>query len=220
MANLSYTPTFHHQPWRDRLDRVEAAGPNGFNGRFAAIESDLREASTVVDQIGSAVDRVLAGSQHKLAFTPTLRSIALTTGFSAWSVTSSGVPWTTLVNVTQDARGIMNLALPHGARLTSLRARGQLTGTANPSASLTTRVAINRVPRIRSVFEQQLDVVVGTGIHENQHTGPFDTTDLADDAKAQVDSDKYRYVLTADVHADNPNGLIVTLTTIDITYTA
>src|SRR5207248_2583009 len=51
MSDLSYTPTFFHKPWTDNVSRITAGGEDGFNVRFAAIESDLHQVSTVVDKI-------------------------------------------------------------------------------------------------------------------------------------------------------------------------
>src|SRR6186713_2346421 len=61
MSDLNYTPTFHHSPWIDNVSRVKAGGPDGFNVRFEAIESDLHQVSAVVDSIDTLVDAVGAG---------------------------------------------------------------------------------------------------------------------------------------------------------------
>jgi hypothetical protein len=55
MANVSFTPTFHHTNYRDNRDRVQADGPNGFNARFRALETDLSELSTVVKDVDDAL---------------------------------------------------------------------------------------------------------------------------------------------------------------------
>ncbi|MDQ1655914.1 MAG: hypothetical protein QOD41_997, partial [Cryptosporangiaceae bacterium] len=55
MAEISYTPEFHHTKWVDNVDRVQADGPNGFNVRFSAIERELKQLSTVVAQINAAL---------------------------------------------------------------------------------------------------------------------------------------------------------------------
>jgi hypothetical protein len=55
MANVSFTPTFHHTNYRDNRDRVQADGPNGFNGRFRALETDLSNLSTVITEVDAAL---------------------------------------------------------------------------------------------------------------------------------------------------------------------
>lgn len=95
MADLSYTPTFHHVPWEDRKDRVEAAGPNGFNVRFNAIASDLAGLSTAVEDIGAAIDASNAApppQAQRLSFTPTLRPTGLLSGASG---ATTGTAWPT-----------------------------------------------------------------------------------------------------------------------------
>jgi hypothetical protein len=55
MANVSFTPTFHHSDYVDNRDRVQAGGPNGFNARFRALETDLSKLSTAITDVDAAL---------------------------------------------------------------------------------------------------------------------------------------------------------------------
>lgn len=75
MADIVFRPTFVHKEFVDGPDgdRVRADEPNGFNARFGAIESDLRQLSTVVGQIDTALDRRGTGpAGHVLTLAPLL----------------------------------------------------------------------------------------------------------------------------------------------------
>src|SRR4051812_23013705 len=85
MADVSFTPVFHHTDWVDKVDRVEASGPNGFNIRFNTIERDLREASTVVTQVAKAIRTVRTSTPEtpsRITFTPQLRPVPPDGAFS------------------------------------------------------------------------------------------------------------------------------------------
>jgi hypothetical protein len=220
MANISYTPTFHHQPWRDRLSRVEATGPNGVNGRFTAIENDLKQVSAVVAQIASALDQIERGPQQVLAFTPQLKPVRSGPG---WGVNSNGAPQATLDATTLGVQGLIDLDLPHGASITSLRVRGQFTGTANAGGTIALTIALNRVSLTPGVPSSLIDPIVTTGVTDHQRIGPLDITgpaDPADATKAQVDRNNYRYLVSIGAQATQPDGFIVTVNTLEIAYHA
>jgi hypothetical protein len=50
MMAISYTRTFSHTDWVDNVDRVQAGGDNGFNGRFHSIEAEFDAISGIVVQ--------------------------------------------------------------------------------------------------------------------------------------------------------------------------
>jgi hypothetical protein len=54
-STVQFTPTFEHQDWVDNVDRVTAGGPNGFNGRFNALQADLNQMTDVVKTINTAL---------------------------------------------------------------------------------------------------------------------------------------------------------------------
>ena len=219
MANISYTPTFHHHPWRDRVDRVEAGGPNGFNGRFTAIESDLHQVSTVVTQIGAELDQISGGRPHRLAFTPALQS---TDGpFPSWQVGSDGAPTITLTSApASGGNAVANLDLPHAARLNGMRIRGQYGGTANPAISISFSVTVNRVPRLTNT-PGSFDTVLVAGETNSQRVGPFDFTGFTiDESTLVVDLDSFRYNLGVSVATGDNSNLTVTLEAAEITYLA
>ena len=45
MPGLNYESEFHFEAWTDGVDRVTAAGDNGFNVRFAALEAEFEKVS-------------------------------------------------------------------------------------------------------------------------------------------------------------------------------
>jgi len=48
-----YLPQFQHQDWIDNLDRVQAAGENGFNRRFHGLEDEFAHIKTVLDNLAT-----------------------------------------------------------------------------------------------------------------------------------------------------------------------
>jgi hypothetical protein len=121
---ITYTRTFAHREWIDNVDRVQAGGDNGFNGRFHALESEFDALSGVFEQIAQAIAVLSAtppAQEVRAAFTPTL-------------VATSGSPWGHGVGFAQKppgataAHGMMSIGLPHGARIRQLRASGQNSG--------------------------------------------------------------------------------------------
>jgi hypothetical protein len=56
MAEIpQFTPTFEHQDWVDNLDRVTAGGPNGFNGRFNGLQTDLNKIVQIFQAVSDAL---------------------------------------------------------------------------------------------------------------------------------------------------------------------
>ncbi|MFJ5302588.1 hypothetical protein [Streptomyces sp. NPDC088350] len=193
MADISYGPTFRHVLWEDRKDRVEAGGPNGFNGRFNAIASDLRQLSTVVTDIGGAIDASNAPpppQPQRLGFTPVLRS---TGAQNDWTYESSGVAGAGGF----DTFGVANLTLPDGLRLTSVRVVGTI--SRNSLGASGGGVSLARTP-LRLVVPPAVPetLAVNDGIPGN---GAFDLQIPVTASRALIDTGAFRYVFTANFSA-------------------
>jgi len=207
MANVSYTPTFRHKAWRDRQDRVEAAGPNGFNVRFAAIESDLHQISTVVGQIGTEIDGINAKvnpppRERRLSFTPTLQTVP---PGKAWNVDGQGDPSNIITGTT--AVGLVNLDLPHGARLTTF----QVTYSKTRSFGSEDSFSLLRAPLRPTIPPIDADVLVNLPATQSQEVHLSGTVSAA---QAQVDLDAFRYFAVAVASSE------VTFRTFVLTYLA
>jgi len=139
MVDISYAPAFHHTDWVDRVDRVEAAGPNGFNNRFNAIHGDLTQFATVVTQIGQAIDEVHTAPppQTRLSFVPRFRPVPPTI---QWSLGGAGTVGAASVD-GRPAVGVTDLTLPARVNLTSIRLVGRLTVDFGGSAQLAISLA-------------------------------------------------------------------------------
>ncbi|MFF5302031.1 hypothetical protein ACFY5F_21945 [Streptomyces sp. NPDC013161] len=191
MADLSYTPTFHHVAWEDRKDRVEAAGPNGFNVRFNAIASDLAGLSTAVEDIGAAIDASNAApppQAQRLSFTPTLRPTGLLSG-GQWSYDRNGVAHANSLAMT----GVANLTLPHGLRLTAVRVVGDM--TRGSSHGVAGSIALARTP-LRLVVPPPAPEPLAVD-DDFVSVGPFDLQIPVSAPRALIDTGVFRYVLTA-----------------------
>jgi hypothetical protein len=204
MADVSFTPTFHHTDYVDNRDRVQAGGPNGFNARFSTIETDLKTLSTVVGKVDAALDALGAPTptQRTLTLTPAFVPVA---GAGAWTHDASGFASRTGALTTLS--GVMPAALPNGAVLVSLRALGQNSGTGSLRVSLLrSRLLPAVVPAERIVR------VTGAG-------NPFDVSEQADPNLAQVDTTAFRYLLLATL--DGATGSdVVTLAGFQVFFTA
>lgn len=49
----NYVTQFQHQDWIDNVDRVQAAGENGFNRRFHGLEEEFERVKTVLDNLAT-----------------------------------------------------------------------------------------------------------------------------------------------------------------------
>jgi len=204
VANVSYTPTFHHTEWLDNVDRVQAGGPNGFNTRFNTIETDLHGVATAVAQIDTALTALGTKpppTQQRITLAPPLVADQPTPG---WAHDASGVA---VKPQNQTAiSGLMSLNLPDRVRLLNLRAVGQNTGT-------------NALVRI-SLFRAQL---LGAGAAPDRlarvagDANPFDNTVTVDPNLSTVDLGTFRYFIIATVDNAAPAD-IVTLAAIQLSY--
>jgi hypothetical protein len=207
MTELSYRPAFDHLDWIDRVDQVQAGGPNGFNVRFHAIERDLAEASTVVGQIAGALR-----STHRpgpggfdpptqLTFTPNLHPVA---PFNAFLIGPTGAAAGTSVFTTtgggagigKSANGVANLSLPEGLRLTTVRFVGGVDGSGGSTTNKVT-VAVQRsaIPPAGSPSLETLASLQATGV------GPIDVVATVPSNLALIDIHKFRYVVKVELDA-------------------
>ncbi|MEV4559233.1 hypothetical protein AB0K51_19900 [Kitasatospora sp. NPDC049285] len=181
--SVSYTPGFKHTDWVDNVDRVRAAGDNGFNIRFHALEAEFARLAEVIAQIAGAL-QTPPPKLVKITLTPTL--------------VATGTPWTHVTggaakpNDTDNANGMMSVSLPQGSTIKELRACGHKDVGA-------LHVTLRRQSLAAgSASEQVVQLTLGTG--------DFDTsTAVPAGPAAQVDNDQYHYFLVADVsNSTNP----------------
>ena len=170
---ISYTRSFAHADWIDRVDRVQAGGDNGFNGRFHGIEAELDAVSGVVStvdttltshsgQITSLQQQVAAlggvvTAPVTLGLTPVMVPFSPDTANSAWSP----MYWSTMVLGNPNgsfvkvpvansgvADGVLPLVLPEGVKLLNLAVLGQ---AATPGNMKTVLVRELRTPPFTKV---------------------------------------------------------------------
>lgn len=201
MADIVFQPTFVHQEFVDGPDgdRVRADEPNGFNARFAAIEGDLRQLSTVVAQIDAAVDRRGTGPVgHVLTLAPML--MGADGGGAGWRITPGGAAQAQ----DEDVYGQMEVTLPDNAKLTSFRVMGQVGVNVVGLA-----VSLSRV-KIPGGTPEVLATVSGD-------TDPFDRSTDVDLSRAVTATATYRYLIQASLIN---SGTTVTLAAFQIAYTS
>jgi hypothetical protein len=158
---ISYTRSFSHDDWIDRVTRVEAGGENGFNGRFHGIEADLDTISGVVkkvdDELTSHSGQITALQQQvsslggivrapvTLGLTPLMQPFnpdATNAAWSPiyWSTVQLGTPNGSFVKVPAanagNADGVLPLTLPEGVTLLNLTVLGQATTPGNMTTTL------------------------------------------------------------------------------------
>ncbi|MFI5529916.1 hypothetical protein ACIA8O_15380 [Kitasatospora sp. NPDC051853] len=192
--SVSYTPGFKHTDWVDNVDRVRAAGDNGFNIRFHALEAEFARLAEVIAQVADALQQP-APRPVKITLTPTL--------------TSLGDPWTHVYGGAAKpagaiaAGGMMALQLPQGSTIKELRVCGR-----KDAGNLSVGV---RRQSLAAGSTTELIVSLTLG------TGNFDTTTAAPSTPpARVDNEQFRYYLTADL--DTSTGAsVVQLTCFQIT---
>jgi hypothetical protein len=186
VGNISYTPVFRHTDWVDNVDRVEAAGQNGFNIRFNTIGSDLRQLSTVVGQINTRLTQLADRPVPtvRLTLPPALRP----TGGAPWVIASTGEA---VVPPNGGSSGALNLSLPDGARLTTFRATGQCQSDS---------IVISLVRGIghfgSAAFQEMVRLTVDTS--------PFDKSGAVDPSAGRVDNSTFRYFINAQTNGTSP----------------
>ncbi|WP_030241790.1 hypothetical protein [Streptomyces sp. NRRL S-350] len=215
MTGISFTPTFQHTDWVDNRDRVQAAGQNGFNNRFNAVEADLKNLSAVVGTIDQAITAL---SAHPTTapktislsplLTPALPSAASPQPSPAgWSIDSTTGIAQKPPGLSGSFAGVMNVVLPGGAVVQSLR----ITAT-NSSTVARFSVSLNRIPLVVTS-----STVPDTLVRSVISTSPFDVTANTSAAFSQVDVSHFRYYLVAGVDSAVAAD-VITLGGFQITY--
>jgi hypothetical protein len=203
VGDISFTPEFVHAEWVDNVDRVRAGEPNGFNGRFSVIESDLHRLSNVVAQIDAALDAIEAPEPVpvRLAVPPVLLSLG---GNHNWDATINGA---VQAFPGRQPIGAVNVELPDGVRLVSMRAAGLADGVANLS------VGFVRVPYDAPSATRDLAVVNGDVTN-------FDKTATVDPTLDRVDINAFRYAVVASSAQTPTDRVRAAVTTLQIVYIA
>ncbi|MFL6126300.1 Ig-like domain-containing protein [Actinophytocola sp.] len=184
-VDISFTPTFRHTNWVNNVDPIVAGGPNGFNVRYDAIDSDLRQVSTVVDQVNVALKTagIPAGVQ---LLTPGLDLITRLQPIGAgWNYDENGLVHPDATSGSANA--VMDLTLPEKIKLVSFRATGFFSG---PPARL--NIALRRIPLTGPT---QVPDTLATISPDANTTNPYDLTTPVTSALATVDNGAFRYFI-------------------------
>ncbi|GAA4525875.1 MULTISPECIES: hypothetical protein [Nonomuraea] len=195
---VTYTPEFRHKDWVDNVDRVRAAGDNGFNVRFHALEAEFARIADIMDKVSDALDALSqtpVPKPVKLTLTPTL--ITLT---DPWNHVFGGAD---KPSGATDASGMMSVTLPHGATIRELRACGR-----KDSGNLSVNLR-----RQSLAAGSTTELLVGLTLSN----GNFDSSAVAPaGAASKVDNDQFRYYLTAELDGAGSTA-VVSLTCFQIT---
>jgi hypothetical protein len=196
---VNYSPSFQHTDWIDNVDRVRAAGDNGFNVRFHALEDEFKLISAVIKLVSDALDALAqapAPAPVALTLTPTL--------------VATGTPWdhvfggATKHAGATDGNGMMAVQLPQGVTIQTFRASGQ-----KASGNL----GIN-LRRQSLAAGSNPELIVGL----TPGAGPFDQNAAAPaNPTATVDNTQYRYYITAELDSAT-TAATVSLSCFQITY--
>ena len=215
MTDLSFTPTFQHTNWIDNVDRIQAGGPNGFNVRFDAIDSDLRQASAVVQQINAALALPGGGPPTGTQLlTPGLGLVSVPgfSGGNGWFYDATGAAHP--AGGTGGDGAVMDLTLPDQARLLSFRAVGLYAGspvTLNISLLRESLASTSRTPDLLATITNST-----AGF-----TNPYDVTVPVNAEFAAVDTGTFRYYILASATLVSTDGSAnTTLATVQLAYSA
>jgi hypothetical protein len=202
---VRFTPTFTHTPWVDNRDRVQAGGPNGFNIRFAQLQSDLQTLAGVVTTIDTTLDELAQApaAQARVISIPPMFSP--TAGNPSWQLDRAG--YAVKPGPQVSLTGIAPLVVPNGVQLSRLRASGQNSGAGR------LRVDLMRARLLGAPGPAELIARV-TG-----DADPFDVTVNANSAMATVDTTTFRYFILATLDGAAV-GDTVSLAGFQVTYLA
>jgi len=202
MAEISFTPTFtDFRDYIDGEDLVRAEGPTGFNAWFGAIEQDLNQFSTVVTAIDARLDQLEQPPGPRRLVLP-LR--LLRTGATAgWIPGGAGAASPAGLFGGEPADGSMNLVLPDGVLLQSLRATGQAHG-------VTITVVLSAVPITGAGNPQELKRLTADSTS-------FDVTGQIENIR--VDTGSFTYRIRATVGAGAANVVAAVITSLSLTVT-
>jgi hypothetical protein len=216
MSDLSYTPTFHHKPWIDNVDRVKAGGPDGFNVRFEAIDSDLHQVSTVVATINTLLDNAgptpPSGTQRLLVpLDPAQEN--LIPDFGIWTCDGTGAihPQPDSASSGRGAAATMDLRLPDQATVVSMRMIGHYTGAALIDV---------RILRFSLFNIHTGDALVQVNLAPPGPANPYDITTPANAAFAVVDNTQFRYALRFEANSvGDTDSVTLMVDSVEIFYT-
>jgi hypothetical protein len=213
MSDLSYKPTFFHKPWTDNVSLIQAGTPDGFNVRFAAIESDLHQVSTVVSAIDGEIDALIAGgslgTQRLNVPLDLVGPFPVVSPSRGWSCDSTGAMHPE--EGADGGRGVMELKLPEKAKLTSLRALGLYPG---PPVRLSVTIARSSLfdeGRPPETLAELTDATPGM-------TSTYDVTRQINPDFATVDTTSFRYFLTATA-TQVTSFAVISLAAVQLFYT-
>ena len=198
---LSFTRGFQHEDWVDNVDRVQAAGDNGFNQRFHSLEADLDTIGQVVDAISRALDG-LSAAPPALELRETVTPAFVATSGTGWSH-RNGFAEKAAGQTT--AAGMVSVSLPHGARILRLRAVGRNNGGGNLRISLFRQLVADP-----GATSEQIARVEGT-------TDPFDESRAADAQFQRVDDERFKYFITAQLNNAQATD-VVAVTGLQVVY--
>jgi hypothetical protein len=187
MPPVIYTRSFTHADWLDNVDRVQAGGSNGFNGRFHLLEAEFDILSGVVKQVNDAL--TLLGQQPTPQPTPTTFTPALTaTSANGWAHREGLAE---KPGGVATAEGMMNIVLPNGSRIISLRAIGRSAQAPGSGAVANLRIRLRRQAVIGAPTSDSIATIAVDGPAD-----PFDITVAATPTFEHVDP-AFKYFITA-----------------------
>ncbi|GKQ37938.1 hypothetical protein [Streptomyces sp. A012304] len=133
-----YVPKFSHKDWIDNEDRVQAGGEEGINIRFHKLESEFRTlADEHINPLIRFVTPLATPEEAFLSLVPVLIPTRTDSG-----QTQAAQPWLISTDVAhkaagqEQAHGLMNVILPEGAEITSLKVFGTKSGEGTLTVSL------------------------------------------------------------------------------------
>lgn len=145
---IAYTRSFQHTDWVDNVDRVQAGGDSGFNGRFHGLEAEFDALSGVVTQVNTGINTIntdIVAIKAQLAALGQVVQAPVTIGLLPamvpfnpgapqtnwslinWSATVAAQPAGTFVRLQlgmTGADGVLPLALPNGVKMSNLTVLG------------------------------------------------------------------------------------------------
>jgi hypothetical protein len=208
-VEIGFTPTFRHTNWINNVDRIEAGGPNGFNVRYDAIDSDLRQMSTVVGQINTALNSPGTGSGQQV-LTPGLDFVTVSQGSGGdWTYDRAGAVHP--AGGTGGGAAVMDLTLPDQIRLGTFRALGLYPGSPVRFNLILLRASLSDATKTDELTRITLS---GPGI-----TNPYDVTVPVLDRFALVDTGAFRYYVLGTAELIQTPGA-VSVATIQFAFTS
>jgi hypothetical protein len=201
--SITFTRGFSHTDWVDNVDRVEAGGDNGFNGRFHSLESDLDTISNTFGDVQTALNTLGTPPGAQTSFT-TLTPAFVATAQTAWSFRDG---FAEKPGGATSANGQSPIALPHNQQITLFRVVGQ-----NTSASGVLRIGLYR----RTLADPSANFEL---IARVQPTGnPFNTTANPTAGLEVVDNQHFSYFVLATVANTQPADAVA-ITAMQVSHT-